>query len=70
MLESMPHTPVSTQNFRRSRNPDHEHSWMTESSHRVSRGFILYVRCSQCTARRVDFQTPAQPVPSGISRTV
>jgi hypothetical protein len=70
MLDSMPTTPVSTQYPHSLHSPAHEHSWMTESSHRVSRGFILYVRCSQCAARRVDFQAPAQPVPSGISRTV
>ena len=70
MLDSMPTTPASTEFPRQLQNPGHEHSWLTESRHRVSRGLILYVRCSRCAARRVDFQAPSQPVPSGISRTV
>jgi hypothetical protein len=32
----------------------HEHAWITESAHRTSEGTIVYVRCADCGARRVD----------------
>ena len=70
MLDSMPATPATTENFRQLPRPAHEHSWRTESRHRVSDGVVLYVRCSRCGARRVDLQATAQLVPSGISNVV
>ena len=68
MLDSMPTSPVSTASQLPIRS--HEHSWLTESRHRVSDGVIMYVRCSQCMARRVDLKPPAQLVPVGISTLV
>ncbi|MET4060299.1 hypothetical protein ABIB35_001844 [Arthrobacter sp. UYP6] len=70
MLVSMPTSPVSIASKRQPSTPDHEHSWLTESRHQVSDGVILYVRCSQCTARRVDLKPYAQLVPAGISNLV
>ncbi|MFK4791612.1 hypothetical protein [Microbacterium sp. ZW T5_56] len=32
----------------------HEHGWVTESRHRTSEGIVVYVRCVDCDARRVD----------------
>lgn len=66
----MPTSPVSTAPDPLSSIRVHEHSWLTESRHSVSDGVILYVRCSQCTARRVDLQPHAQLVPAGISNLV
>ncbi len=66
----MPTSPVSTAPDSLSPSHTHEHSWLTESRHQVSDGVVLYVRCSQCTARRVDLKPHAQPVPAGISNLV
>lgn len=35
-------------------NPAHEHGWFTQSSHRTSQGVVVYVRCAECGASRVD----------------
>ncbi|MGF6821863.1 hypothetical protein M2317_000749 [Microbacterium sp. ZKA21] len=35
----------------------HEHGWITESRHATSEGWIVYVRCVDCGARRVDSQS-------------
>ncbi|MFD6444886.1 hypothetical protein ACFWEJ_07285, partial [Promicromonospora sp. NPDC060204] len=34
----------------------HEHAWTTDSRHRTSAGYVLYVRCAACGAHRVDLQ--------------
>jgi hypothetical protein len=34
----------------------HEHTWRVESTHATSTGRVLYVRCDQCGAWRVDLQ--------------
>ena len=34
----------------------HEHAWATESRHRTSEGYVVYVRCGTCQARRIDLQ--------------
>ncbi|WP_433675765.1 hypothetical protein [Microbacterium gorillae] len=51
----------------------HEHGWVTESRHRTSEGVVVYVRCVDCDARRVDI-APAMPVahlaPVAISTVV
>ena len=70
MLDPMPTIPVSTETPCQLPNLSHDHSWLTESRHRVSDGLILYVRCSGCGSRRVDLQTAAQLVPAGISTVV
>lgn len=43
----------------------HEHAWTTDSRHRTSAGYVLYVRCAACGAHRVDLQprTDAPPAP-------
>lgn len=46
----------------------HEHAWLVESRHRTSEGHVLYVRCSSCTARRVDVQAHAHLPPAALSR--
>lgn len=52
----------------------HEHAWITESRHRTSEGTVLYVRCTDCPARRVDLKrtdtASASGVPAPLSRTV
>lgn len=43
-------------------NAVHEHGWVTESGHATSEGRVVYVRCAQCGARRVDLEPrPLQP---------
>ncbi|TKV60498.1 hypothetical protein FDO65_01965 [Nakamurella flava] len=47
----------------------HEHGWMIESRHSTSQGWVVYVRCAGCGARRVDVQESAGAIPvpySGI----
>ncbi|WP_407319979.1 hypothetical protein UQW22_05895 [Isoptericola halotolerans] len=46
----------------------HEHGWLVESSHPVSSGRILYVRCAECGARRVDQQDHRRRPPVALSR--
>lgn len=45
----------------------HEHGWNTESRHLTSAGYIIYVRCGACGARRVDFEGDACLLPSPLS---
>lgn len=45
----------------------HEHAWRTESRHRTSDGWVLYVRCG-CGARRIDHQELADQPPRALSR--
>ncbi|MGW8484610.1 hypothetical protein ACWGJP_15885 [Microbacterium sp. NPDC055903] len=46
----------------------HEHGWIVESRHATSEGRILYVRCADCGARRIDLEAhPAAP-PLALSR--
>lgn len=45
----------------------HEHGWMVESRHATSQGWVLYLRCTGCGARRVDVQEGASVVPEPCS---
>lgn len=45
----------------------HEHGWHTESRHVTSTGYVLYVRCGTCGARRVDAKNWGALVPSPTS---
>ncbi|MBO0979951.1 hypothetical protein [Microbacterium sp. SD291] len=46
----------------------HEHAWLVESRHPSSDGIVLYVRCDECDARRVDVQTHPHVPPAALSR--
>ncbi|GAA1981036.1 hypothetical protein GCM10009718_17510 [Isoptericola halotolerans] len=46
----------------------HEHGWIVESSHPVSTGHVLYVRCVDCGTRRVDLQDHRHPAPVALTR--
>lgn len=46
----------------------HEHAWLVESRHPTSEGIVLYVRCADCDARRVDLQQHAHTPPVALSR--
>jgi hypothetical protein len=48
--------------------PLHEHAWITESAHATSSGRIVYVRCVECGARRVDLCGSDHLPPSPQSR--
>lgn len=48
--------------------PAHEHAWELESRHTTSEGWIMYVRCVGCAARRVDVQLHAEQPPRPLSR--
>lgn len=40
--------------------PTHEHGWSTQSAHRTSEGTVVYVRCTQCGASRVELHRPTE----------
>jgi hypothetical protein len=46
----------------------HEHGWLVESRHSTSAGYIVYVRCADCGARRIDAQQAPQQPPEALSR--
>lgn len=46
----------------------HEHAWLVESRHATSEGTVLYVRCAECGARRVDAQPHPTLPPEALSR--
>ncbi len=46
----------------------HEHAWTVESRHATSTGRLLYVRCVECRARRVDLQQRFDAPPAAVSR--
>jgi hypothetical protein len=48
----------------------HEHAWLIESRHSTSGGFVLYVRCAGCAARRVDLQPHPLSPPEALSRQI
>jgi len=48
----------------------HEHGWITESRHRTSEGLIIYVRCVDCDARRIDVVPWAAATPAALSTVV
>lgn len=48
----------------------HEHAWTVESRHRIAAGYLLYVRCPACGARRVDGQTHIYEPPVELSRSL
>ena len=48
----------------------HEHGWIVESCHATSDGFVVYVRCGDCGARRVDLQRDSTSPPSAMSDVV
>lgn len=48
----------------------HEHAWLVESRHPTSEGVVLYVRCTGCTARRVDVQRHPLAPPDALSRAL
>lgn len=39
-----------------------------DSRHPTSEGVVLYVRCTGCSAHRVDLQTHSQTPPTALSR--
>lgn len=45
----------------------HEHGWVTDSRHATSEGYVVYVRCAGCGARRVDLQKHPLELPVAIS---
>ncbi|MDR6867624.1 hypothetical protein J2Y69_002228 [Microbacterium resistens] len=49
---------------------EHEHAWLTESRHRTSQGELLYVRCTACSARRVDLLPSSGLPPTAASRVI
>ncbi|MGO2112572.1 MAG: hypothetical protein ACTH31_13265 [Pseudoclavibacter sp.] len=51
-----------------SRERECEHGWMLESRHATSAGFVVYVRCTDCGARRVDMQQLPWMPPEALSR--
>ena len=50
------------------RDTGHEHAWTTDSRHRTSAGYVLYVRCAACGAYRVDLQRRTDAPPAPLSR--
>ena len=61
-LHSTPAAPLAA-------TPDtaHEHGWILQSRHATAEGMIRYVRCTLCSARRIDLEeTPPRP-PAPIS---
>lgn len=48
----------------------HEHGWITESRHRTSEGLVLYVRCVDCDAHRIDMVPSAAANPAALSTVV
>ncbi len=48
----------------------HEHAWIVESRHATSEGHVLYVRCTGCSARRVDLQRHPLAPPAASSREI
>jgi hypothetical protein len=48
----------------------HEHAWLVESRHSTSEGFVLYVHCAGCAARRVDLQSHPLRPPEALSRQI
>lgn len=48
----------------------HEHAWTTESRHRTSEGELLYVRCADCGARRIDLQSRPHHPPAALTRPI
>jgi hypothetical protein len=54
----------------RTHEAQHEHSWATDSRHRTSTGYVLYVRCTACGTHRVDVQAHRETPPAPLSRAV
>lgn len=48
----------------------HEHAWLVESRHPTSEGVVLYVRCAECGARRIDVQEHPHLPPAALSRAL
>lgn len=48
----------------------HEHSWITDSRHAVSAGYVAYVRCPACGARRVDLEEGPEQPPVALTRAL
>ena len=46
----------------------HEHAWIVDSRHPTIEGVVMYVRCTGCSAHRVDLQTHSQTPPTALSR--
>lgn len=59
-LSAPPHPQTAT--------APHEHAWILESRHATSEGWIAYVRCASCPARRVDAERPAPLPPVPLTR--
>lgn len=47
--------------------PLHEHGWRVDSRHSSSEGVIVYVRCAECGAHRVDLQPHPDIPPAALS---
>lgn len=48
----------------------HEHAWATRSAHRTSAGEVVYVRCVECGAHRVDLRVQSSLPPTAVSTAV
>lgn len=57
MIDTLPrHTPSLT----------HEHGWIALSRHATSEGVVIYARCVDCGAHRVE--SVATPMPTALTR--
>jgi hypothetical protein len=63
---------MSTQNLcpMLSATDTHEHGWIVDSRHVTSEGTILYVKCAECQARRVDMQPRPSTPPHAVSAVI
>jgi hypothetical protein len=49
---------------------DHEHMWVTESTHPTSEGRVMYMRCDACGLRQVNLQPVGTLPETAVSRTI
>lgn len=63
-------TPIPQQAPQAAPDRVHEHGWRVESRHMTREGRILYVRCVDCGARRVDLQPVSSTPPAPLSRAL
>jgi hypothetical protein len=67
MVSSMTTPPTSPNAEVRDLRRTHEHGWAVESAHSTSDGRVLYVRCLECGARRVDLERRPETPPSALT---